>query len=220
MNKINVICLYYGDAYSVEYVANLSKAVAKFLTVPYQFYIMTDHCDDAALQQIGTIIPLPKNNYKRAWWHKLYMFSAESGLTGTCLYFDLDIIVRGDLDCFVAQDLNLHIIHDFNRVNHMNVDLSNSSIVSWPHEKYRYLYEQFIIDPSKYVHTMHGDQDFIHKFAIDKQWYKIEWAVSYRWEYLTGRNYGPKCRAIVLHGKPKPHQLEDTKLLAQWHQLD
>jgi hypothetical protein len=217
MNKINVVCLYHGSAYDIEYVINLKSAVLRWLKTPHEFHIMTDREDQyVALSALGNVIPLPKATYNKAWWHKLYMFSLESGLSGTCLYFDLDVIALGELDCFIAQTDCLHIIHDFNRVHHNNINLSNSSIVSWPHQRYRYLWQQFSADPARYHNTMPGDQDFIHKYVTDKQWYAQDLAVSYRWEYLTNKLYGPNTRMLVLHGKPKPHELADPKLLAQW----
>ena len=219
MEKINAVCLFHGTAYDIEYVINLERALRRYLAIPYQFNILTNRRDlHDTLTKLGNVIYLPDVTYKRAWWHKLYMFAPQSGLRGVCLYFDLDVIIQGALDVFVSKDGRLHIIHDFNRAN-TTINQSNSSIMSWTHENYQYLWQQFSQDTVQYCNSMHGDQDFIHKFARDRVWYDDKLTSSYRWEYLRGKNYGPETRAIILHGKPKPHELTDAALLAQWRQV-
>lgn len=216
MEAINVVCLFWGDAYDISYVRNLKNATEKYLPVPHTFNILTNRRDlDTELSAMGRVIYVPDTKYIKPWWHKIWMFSSESKLSGQILYFDLDIIYTGDLSVFIPQTDQLHIIHDFNRARIPNINLSNSSIMSWPHSKYTLLWKQFNSAQSQYINTMHGDQDFIHKYATDRQWYPAEYAVSYKWEYLMQKNYGPNSRAIVFHGRPKPHEVED-KIVTYW----
>lgn len=216
---ITVCCLYVGNKiYDIKYVENLSKGVKKNLTQEYQFVIFTDRKDQLAeLQDFGKVVLLPSFNFNKAWWNKLWLFSKESGLSGTILYLDLDVIILGSLDKFIT-DKKFKIIHDFNRSNHPNWNKSNSSIMSWKHEDHTHLWGKFYVNVPNYTSRMHGDQDFIHLYEHDKEWYPDNWAISYRWEYLKGKLFDNKeTSVLVLHGKPKPHELTDDKLLKIWN---
>jgi hypothetical protein len=211
---VNVACLYCGDAYSIDYVVNLRKALDSFLTVPFKFHIFTDKKDIPS--SLGVTVQLPKIQYNKPWWHKIWLFSNESTLSGTVLYFDLDVVIIKNVDVFVSKSLTLHLIHDFNRSVRSNINLSNSSIMSWHHSKYVYLWEKFNSNKDLYSKQMHGDQDFIHKYAVDKIWYKDSFTSSYKWEYLKKKNYSSDTRAIVFHGKPKPHEVQDKLISSFW----
>lgn len=218
---LNVTCLYCGTAYDVEYVKNLSNTIKRNLKEEYSFNIFTDRNDqESILKQYGKIIYLPKFNFNRLWWNKLWIFSKDTGLEGKILYLDLDVIVRGGLDKFVTLDDTFKIIHDFNRSNVNNFNGSNSSIMSWNHQSHRYIWDRFQVNIPNYTTRMRGDQDFIHLHAQKRVWYPQNWAISYRWEYLKNKLYNEtETSVFVFHGKPKPIELQDKKLLDIWRLL-
>ena len=217
---LNVFCLYAGDAYSIEYVENLVNGVKQNLKQDYVFHIFTDRKDQLAqLKLLGNVILLPKLNVPKLWWYKLYMFNKANIITGPVLYLDLDVIIIGDLDKFVTTDNKLRIIHDFNRSNVAGgqYNKSNSSTMSWVFEHHTNMWGRFNENMDKYTSKMHGDQDFIHLFARNKEWWPDNWAISYKWEYCRNKLYDPSQTSIlVFHGKPKPNDITDVALKKIW----
>lgn len=214
---LNVLCLYVGNAYDIKYVLNLKSSLNTLLSEPHNLVIFTDRTDqEVRLQKLGTVIKVPKLNVKKMWWYKCWMFSEATGLSGKCLYFDLDIILIKHLDKFIAADNEFKIIHDFNRSNTINYNYSNSSIMSWTHEQQRHIWTKFQLEQRQVQESMHGDQDYIHIHAHNRNWYPDDWAISFKWEYKLKKLFTPQTSAIVFHGKPKPHEVVDNFLEGFW----
>ena len=214
---LNVLCLYVGNAYDIKYVLNLKSSLNTLLSEPHNLVIFTDRTDqEVRLQKLGTVIKVPKLNVKKMWWYKCWMFSEATGLSGKCLYFDLDIILIKHLDKFIAADNEFKIIHDFNRSNTINYNYSNSSIMSWTHEQQRHIWTKFQLEQRQVQESMHGDQDYIHIRAHNRNWYPDDWAISFKWEYKLKKLFTPQTSAIVFHGKPKPHEVVDNFLEGFW----
>ena len=94
-DKLNVICLYWGDKFSTDYVQKLYYMVQRNLTIPYRFIVLTDHVKLPKLVNCpgATFESLPENNLE-GWWNKLLMFHPYfKGMIGTYLYFDLDLYI-------------------------------------------------------------------------------------------------------------------------------
>lgn len=216
---LDIICLYHGNAYDIEYVKNLANGVHRNLKEEYRFTIFTDRKDQQEeLCQFGNVVLMPQFNFNRAWWNKMWLFSKESGLSGKVLYFDLDVILLNTIDKFIPMGDSLRIIHDFNRSNvGLHFQGSNSSIMSWDHEQFRYLWDRFKANMTNYTRRMRGDQDFIQLNVPNKLWYPDNWAISYKWEYLKRKLYNEvETSVLVFHGKPKQTEINDKKLLDIW----
>ena len=214
---LNVLCLYAGTGYDISYVRNLKLSLDKCLDTEHRFYILTDRLDQRTeLETLGQIIVLPKLDVKKLWWYKCWMFSSEINLTGTCLYFDLDVLILKSLDKFIARDKEFKIIHDFNRSNTNNYNYSNSSIMSWTAGQQTQIWTRFSSESRSVQASMHGDQDFIHVHAQNLSWYPDDWAISFKWEYKLKKLYTPQTSVIVFHGKPKPQEITDSFLQRFW----
>lgn len=216
---INVFCVYVGNAYTIDYVQNLKRGVDKYLSEEHTFNIFTDRVDQYdVLGKLGVIRPVPNLNVTKKWWYKMFMFNKALDIAGPVLYFDLDVILVGNLDPLVTKDNKFRIIHDFNRSNvgsHYNK--SNSSAMSWNFGAHTYLWERFKIDIPKHTSRMHGDQDFIHLNAVNREWWPDNWVISYKWEYQKGKLYDSnQTKMLVFHGKPKPHEIDDIALQDMW----
>jgi hypothetical protein len=209
--------LYAGKAYDIVYVKNLKRALTKFLSAEHRLIIFTDRLDQRSeLSELGIVRELPRLNFKKLWWYKCWMFSEAAGLSGQCLYFDLDIIFIKHLDKFIAKPGEFKIIHDFNRSNTNNYNYSNSSIMSWTQEQQHQIWTKFQAEARAVQESMHGDQDFIHLHAVNRAWYQDEYAISFKWEYKLNKLYTPDTSAIVFHGKPKPADITDNFLAGFW----
>ena len=117
MELVNVVCLYWGQKYKIEYVNILYNMVQRHLTIPHKFIIYTDHVKMKKLVKGDNIEvrKLPFHDYT-GWWNKLTLFSPEANLTGNNLYFDLDVVITENIDCFITHkpQKQVLLIRDFN----------------------------------------------------------------------------------------------------------
>ena len=104
--RIAVVCVKWGTKYGFDYVKNLCDGVKTHLSLPHDFYCLTD--DLSSLSASGSeaydIKGIQLETGWTGWWNKLCLFSKQSTLskldprTTKVLYVDLDTIVTGSLD--------------------------------------------------------------------------------------------------------------------------
>ena len=118
MELVNVVCLYWGNKYKTEFVNVLYNMVQRHLTIPHKFIIYTDHVKMQKLVKGDNVEvrKLPFHDYT-GWWNKLTLFSPEANLEGDCLYFDLDVVITENIDCFVTYEPDTKFVgmKDFNK---------------------------------------------------------------------------------------------------------
>lgn len=101
--NLTVTCVFVQGPYpyTPDYVIRLERMVRKFLPLPFRFVCFTDRPDlFRGISQIETIrIPhvLPGCKDAIGYWNKLQLFNPAHGLTGRVLFFDLDVLIVGDL---------------------------------------------------------------------------------------------------------------------------
>src|SRR5690554_3045358 len=100
MSTLDVWSVYWGTKYSPDYVYRLREMVAKHLPLKHRFRCLTA----TPLEGIETVLP---PNDAPGWWQKLSLFCVAEGPS---LYFDLDVLIDGDLsgiaryaDCDLAM---------------------------------------------------------------------------------------------------------------------
>lgn len=98
------MCMKWGPLYPASYVNVLYSATRKNLTKPFRFVCLTNEPEglDEGIESYP--IPglgLPPERYGHGAWPKLAVFKKDLyGLTGRCLFIDLDTIIWGDLEPF------------------------------------------------------------------------------------------------------------------------
>lgn len=233
-NLVNILCLKHGDKYSADYVNKLYYGVAKNLTIPYQFYCLTD--DATNINPNIQIIPLPQIDVK-GWWYKPYIFSKNIPLQGTILYIDLDVVITGSLNkLFSYHPLSFCILRDFNRVLRPSYNKFNSSVMKFPHGQLDKLWQKFFYHHKTLVNKLPGDQDFIfQEQKNDAIFFPDEWIMSWKWEIRKNRKFAPgglrgsrklatiedvrppeECCIAVFHGDPNPHLCDDPYIKETW----
>lgn len=232
-DAINILCVRFGNRYGKEYVERLRNMVARHITVPYNFYCLTD--DQHPIDGVRTIYQ-PNAQYPKGWWHKVHMFDARLPLSGRILYFDLDIVIHSNIDklCFFSPKEFIGI-HDFNRKFYASWRYLNSSVMAWNHGMHHTVWEKFKENP-KEAQRLQGDQDWIWKLCQNqiKFWPK-EWIQSYKWEIrsreqltiVNGKRQfkeedhtvqvHPDCCVTVFHGDPKPQDVKDKFVVDNWY---
>lgn len=227
----NLVCVCVGDAYSTEYVENLYAGARQYTTVDFDFWVFTDNVDQFSKKPNWHFVELEKYDFfVRGWWYKLEIFNQAVLPIGNNLYIDLDCVVVNDLADFWNFNHNtLGICHDFNRQFSRNINLSNSSVMTWQNSSMHWLYNYYKQNQQSIVKKFRGDQDLIHAEVENKCWFPKDWAMSWRWEIQDGGLESPggnykapgQCdipgdtKLVVCHGKPKPHDID--KLTIYWN---
>lgn len=83
-----------GGDYGPEWVVKLRNAVARSFTVSHRFVCLSD----VVIPGVKTV-PL-RNNWP-GWWSKVELFR-RGQFQGPVLYFDLDVVMRGNLDAMAG----------------------------------------------------------------------------------------------------------------------
>lgn len=219
MELVNVVCLYWGQKYKIEYVNILYNMVQRHLTIPHKFIIYTDHVKMKKLVKGDNIEvrKLPFHDYT-GWWNKLTLFSPEANLTGNNLYFDLDVVITENIDCFITHkpQKQVLLIRDFNT----STKVFNSSIMRFRNEVMTpKVWEPFLEERTRFK-KLQGDQNVISEcIKQTPDLYDIfpdEWTFSAKWfdreDARFSRSkwtfeYKKGCKIAVFHGKPDPNQL-------------
>jgi len=229
---ISVLCVRFGTKYGREYVERLRNMVARHLTVPYEFVCLTD--DQHPIEGVRSIVQ-PHAQYAKGWWHKVHMFDPSLPIEGRIIYFDLDVVIHGNIDKLVEDTGNtFYGIRDFNRKFVPKWDKLNSSIMSWQKGTHDDIFHKFMKSPGGAM-RLHGDQDWIYQIAGSQITYWPDiWIQSYKWEIRsrnevdfsqrTGRTFrtiaNPKipkeCCVCVFHGEPNPDAVQDPYVLDNW----
>jgi len=222
---INVCCVFYGNKYTSDYVQNLYNMVKRHLTVPHKFYCFTDHTNMFD-HVYGDIIykDLPLKGYK-GWWNKLQLFNTDIELQGVNLYFDIDIVITKNIDCFATygDDKSFCIISDFEP----KFKEYNSSIMKWNNDTASIIWKKYI-EWQDHYNNFHNDQQVITDIIHDKDILKIypdEWSFSYKWYSrekprfdISEQTYeeDKNAKIAVFHGKPDPHESKQEWVKKHW----
>ena len=91
-------CVLHGEYYTLDYAKKLEAGLRRNFSCPIRFHIWTEkarevpkHWHKHSLKDLGVKGP------KKSWWYKTQIFRNKD-FQGRLFYFDLDIIISGNLD--------------------------------------------------------------------------------------------------------------------------
>lgn len=200
MGDLTVACLNWRDylGRGQEYVDKLRRGVERHLSEPHEFRVVTE--DD-----------LPAG--RKGWFNKLHLLEM---FDGEALYLDLDVIVSGSLDPFVAQ-----LRSDPSRIwarddwsypvtqpRHGREATINSSVMLWRGRR-------DMTGADALIPVTHGDQGIITQLFWPDGIGLLpgDWVRSFKYDVMRGRPPGP---VTVFHGDPKPHIVTDRWVAECW----
>jgi hypothetical protein len=231
-SNTTILCVRFGQKYSLAYVEKLRNMIQRNITVPYKMVCLTD--DPTPIDGIELIVQRHAG-YTKGWWHKVHMFDTSLPLSGRILYMDLDVVICSNIDRLTQiYGSDFMGIRDFNRKFHRDWKYLNSSVMSWMHGSQNHIYEDFMKNPQAAM-RMHGDQDWTWKCAKNKiKFWPESWIQSYKWE-IRNRNelqviHGVRqftsvkddvsvpndCSILVFHGDPNPAIVQDKLVVDNW----
>lgn len=235
-DSVDIACLIHGDVYPWEYVEKLYSMVTRHLTVPFRFHVFTEAHREVPSPMIKhELVDWPDiSGRRKAWWYKMQMFNPTHGIK-QILYFDLDVVITGSLDWILGcRREHFWALKDFKYIWRPAWTGINSSVMYWNVEAFAHIWTTFDHrNITALVRQYAGDQDFLSD-TVDLQrirYFDTDMIKSWRWQVLDGGMdmksrtvYHPnagaviddKTRIIIFHGKPKPHEITDPRIMEFW----
>jgi len=232
---IDCACVIHGDAYPWTYVEKLHNMLNRHITPGVRLHVYTEADRSVPEPYIKHVLEDWRiAGHKRSWWYKMQLFNPAHH-AGPLLYFDLDVVVTGNLDWIWQTPTNYFwSIRDFKHLWKPNFYGINSSIMWWNTTKYSHIWEIFKQQKlDQVMRKYHGDQDYITD-AIpvrDRRFFETDRVQSWRWQCLDGGyNFGkkqhlapntgtqvlPTTSIMIFHGHPKPAQIDDLIITQHW----
>lgn len=189
---LDVWCVLWGEKYSADYVRVLKAMIERHLKTQHRFRCVTNKVIDG----VDTVNPI---KHWHGWWQKLTLFELARGRS---LYFDLDVVITGELDYLVPYTRNvLAAPANWGQSGHGGIQ---SSVMAW-NGTLREPYERFDYDVDS--KRLWGDQEFLSEM-YGENYTKLPGIYSYKYHCTTG--LPTDCSVAVFHGKPDPHEVNDA----------
>ncbi|EAQ31282.1 MULTISPECIES: hypothetical protein [Idiomarina] len=218
--KVNVICIKWGDKYGNDYVNTLYSMVSRNLSLPYRFVCFTDEAE--GIRDEVEVKPIPKIGFedfdeKKAWakahgWLKLTCFANPlSDLTGPTLFLDLDIVIVGSLDDFFKPEGDFMVIKEWDKSD----ATGNTSVFRFEAGAHEDALDYLKADPEKATESVRNEQEYITQF-VDRQnrlkYWPEKWCRSFKrhcirpfpLSFFQQPRIPEDARVIIFHGKPHP----------------
>lgn len=199
-----------GGIYTFDHVSKIKKQCQRHITIPYEFYCLSDKFDDQF-----NIISLTDNF--SGWFSKLELFK----IMGPCFYLDLDTIITNNIDSILEKCLKSSA--DLVTLRDKISGQIGSGLMFW-NSDLEIIYKTFIenkhIFESKYGtrkqysrgSTIFGDQEILNQIVsqtnltnsfFDDQ--NGEHIVSFKLDLQHGKLFNQDIHKIVFfHGNPRP----------------
>ena len=223
---VNVVCVNWGKKYPKEYTERLYNMVKRNTTKDFKFYVLTDQY---IYKQPINIAQL--NPGFEGWWNKLQMFDPDILPEGEWLYFDLDIVIVDNIDCFFEWE-SFGIIRDFIRPEEglLPGKEFNSSVMRFNNYDYQGIWTYYLSNMHQF-HDMQkqinffGDQNVISSYLNHYpdvcNPFPDEWLWSYKKGVERGKHAGDRSKMFgdtipeggkiaVFHGSPNPTEVLDV----------
>lgn len=218
---MTIVTIKWGNRYPSAYVNDLFHAVKRHGFGVAKFLCYTD--DASGLNPGIEPRPLPEielpEKYRWTFWRKLSLFDPALGLSGPCLYLDLDVVITGDLRGLVQDWTGKpRFIRNWlgkKTLKRAHYDRINSSVVLYDGFACGRILEIFHKDQARILREYPGDQGFIHDcLAEGAEFFHPELCVSFKRHciprfplnlILTPR-VPVGASVVIFHGKPDPHE--------------
>ena len=195
-----------GWWWNAVYAKQRSSWVRRLLALPYRFVRLKD--DDRGLEEDRFKSWQPID--LRGWYNKLYLFKP-GVLTGNCVFVDLDTVIVGNLNELFSYEGELCVLRDLDHQLHYG-----SGLLAFRAEAVGCIWDEFVRRGCPIMEE--GDQELIEVAFPDADFFQDRCpgqVVSYK---LHCRKNGvpPYARVICFHGPPRPHEIEDPFVLANF----
>jgi hypothetical protein len=166
MSHFAIVCVKIGTKYPSYMVNNLYRMCTRHMTHSFDFFCYTD--DAEGLCDSINVISFVDHGLDVVVYNKLYLFSESMDKhLPRCprLYFDLDLVIKGNIDDLANVSLNpLTVIdaewrqkHDYGfPIFHHPF---NSSCMLWEPARTKHVWEYLMQDPERFMNKYHWGMD-------------------------------------------------------------
>jgi len=215
MNKINIICMKWGNKFPAEYVNKLYAMVEKNLTIPFRFVCFTENGNGVRSEVEIQALPELKlsDNIPERGWRKLTVFAENfGGLSGQTLFLDLDVVIVDNMDDFFTVPGDFLIAHDKKNPKKRE---GNSSVFRFEIGKYPQILSYFEENFDQIKNEVRHEQAYlsreIHKLEALQFW-NDDWVPSFKYRcapswirsWFEAPSIPKDAKIILFHGLPNP----------------
>lgn len=213
------ICMKWGTLYGSEYVNRLYYMIRANTTGPIRMVCLTD--DTNGIDSDIECLPCPhmmvRGESFGAGWRKLALWAPSEklfNLTGTWLFFDLDVVITGAIDDFFdyKPDAPFVVMHNWTTPG---LGIGNTSAFRFNVGGATYLYENMLnADTKAMIKQYDNEQVYISHTVHAKEFWPDAWCVLFKvqcvptWPLRFWQE--PKipagCRVVAFPGSPNPHE--------------
>ncbi|MAE55635.1 MAG: hypothetical protein CMK23_06530 [Porticoccaceae bacterium] len=224
----NVVCVNWGTKYSEDYTHRLFNMVKRNTDRVFNFYVLTDQVD--RYNKYSHYITIELNTDEVGWWNKLQMYRKGVLPDGEFLYFDLDVVIVDNIDCFFDHP-SFGITRDFIRPDNglLPGKEFNSSVLRFNSRQSEGIYQHYINNRKmwhnyqKQIHFF-GDQNvtshYVNYYPDFLNVFPDEWLWSYKKGVARGKHAGDRSqmfgrwipkggRVCIFHGSPNPEEVRN-----------
>jgi hypothetical protein len=215
-----ILCMKWGDQYGVDFVNQLYNGVRANITGDFRFICLCD--DSKGLNPAIEALPLPDIELGNAraftGWRKLSSLSPQLtrkpyNLSGTILFFDIDMIITDNIDDFwTFKGGDFCIIENWTQKGR---GIGNSSVYRYELENMHHIFHDFESRYEQVYNQFDNEQMYLTKMVNETmavQWWPDDWCKSFKIHCMPPRllrgALRPKmpdnCKILVFHGPPKP----------------
>lgn len=215
-----ILCMKWGTQYGVDFVNQLYNGVKNNITGDFRFVCLTD--DETGLHPDIDALPLPDIELGDArlmsGWRKISSMSpqlkqAPYNMSGTILFFDVDMIITDNIDDFWTYEPGeFCIIENWTQ---MGKGIGNSSVYRYELEQMHDIFHDFEKRHAEIYQQFDNSQTFFTTSVAKKQavkWWPESWCKSFKIHCMPHRllrglltpKMPKECKILVFHGPPKP----------------
>ncbi|MDN5788415.1 hypothetical protein, partial [Pseudorhodobacter sp.] len=231
-----ILCMKWGKLYPADYVNVLFNACKRHLAGSFRFVCLTDDAlgfvDGIEALPIPDISLTPDQWYLPGIWPKLAIYLPNlHGLTGRCLFIDLDMMVLGDLEPmfvhgtgFVATDMG----PGWENPPRAGEGKVATSIFAFDFGAETQILDAFLADPAGSLLRFQNEQDFVGAYAKSMNFFPPGWVLSFKRHlrqpigldlFRSPKRPPRSARVLAFHGKPRPADLLRNSSSFFWDRL-
>ena len=218
-----VLCMKWGKTYSADYVNVLYNAVMKNVTAPVRFVCLTNEPEGLA-GEIETF-PIPDLGIADKFWYhgawpKISVFQRDLyGLSGRCLFIDLDSFVLGNLDGFFETKgafIGIDAGKNWYKRGGGHPAMLGTGIFAFDLGELGFIVDDFIEAQESIIATHDLEQAYVHHRLGDIGFWPNDWVISFkrhvRQPIGLDRIFAPNpphgsAKILAFHGYPRPIDL-------------
>ena len=220
MERVNIICMKWGQKYGADYANRLYRMVKRNLTLNFRFVCFTD--DNSGLEAGIEAMPLPSLDLPEGaperGWNKLSTFEPDlAGLSGETLFLDLDVVIVGNIDDLFTIPGDFLIIRD-KKFKHRLI--GNSSVYRFRIGEHPEVLSYFQENFAKVQNSYRNEQAYLSDQINQKNklsFWPEDWCISFKYNcvspwpiaYFKDPQLPPTAKILIFHGFPLPeHAIE------------